>query len=134
MRLVPLAIALVLAACAGSNAVRLVPGKAAPLAEGHVDAWRVDGGQTRLLVQVKRLSEPGALVPGATAWVVWVQGLKADHKPANVGVLRLDAEGGGLLETLTPLADFGLFVTAEASGTATAPRGEAALSTQVHAK
>lgn len=121
-------------ACGGSSAVKLVPGERTPAAGGRVDAWRVEGGNTRVMIDVEGLPQPGEVVPGTTAWVVWVQGLKKEHTATNVGVLRVDESKSGILETLTPLTDFGLFITAEESGTVAEPHGNAVLSTQVHAR
>jgi len=120
--------------CAGTTSVLLVPGPKTPLAEGRVDAVRDEAGNIQLTIEVKRLSEPGAIVPGATAWMVWVQGLKATDKPIAVGVLRLDQDGSGLLQTMTRLNPFGLFITAEPSGAEEQPHGEAVLSTQVRVR
>lgn len=121
-----------LLAC-GTTSVLLVPGDAAKEAGGQVKASRVDD-RTRLEIDARKLPMPATLVPSATAYVVWVRGLRAEDEASNLGTLRPDRDGNAELEAFTDLMKFSLFVTPEVSPAAPRPTGEAVVSTQFSLK
>lgn len=116
-----LALAALLAACAGSQETPLVGSPAAPAAEGFVTAAPAENGNTRLTVRVKHLAFPERISPGAKVYVVWVQ--SGGGPPQNVGALTVNQDLSGRLETVTPLVAFQVFVSAEPFPTTTVPQG-----------
>jgi hypothetical protein len=58
---------------------------------------------------------------GASVYVVWIEPQNAQRQRQNIGVLKLDEDKRGRLETVTPFRDFRIFVTAEPAPNVTEP-------------
>jgi hypothetical protein len=114
------AAALTLAGCASGP--RLSHAPALAKAKGRVSFMKTADHGTRIVVDVKNLAEPETLNPPGYAYVAWVQSDR-EETPHNVGVLVVDDEQTGELQTITPLRDFELFVTAEPSSDVVEPTG-----------
>jgi len=99
-------------ALAGTNA--------APAAQGSLTVTTDPNGNSRLSITVRHLAPPQRMARGATAYVVWVAPMP-DGTPQNVGVLRLDPNLTGSLETVTPLRDFELTIGVETDPAAQQP-------------
>lgn len=120
------------AACASKPAPTypFVGSSAVPAAEGQAVVTAGPNGNSQLLVTVRHLAPPERVVPGSTAYVVWVAPL-GDGAPQNVGVLKLDAALEGKLATVTPLQAFRLTIGVEADPQAQIPTGSALISTTI---
>lgn len=94
----------------------------APAGEGTVKAVKGDGGNTALTVKVKHLAPASRLVDDASVYVVWVEPPNAP--PQNVGVLSVNADKEGVLNTLTPHRRFKVMITPEASAQAQEPSND----------
>ena len=105
--------------CAHTVAMQTNP--AIPAAEGKVKVKKGDNGNTALTLKVEHLAEPRNVAPGATTYVVWIQG---PGSVQNVGALQVGDDKEAALETVTPLEDFTVFVTAEPVATVPVPTGE----------
>jgi hypothetical protein len=93
-----------------------------PAAQGKVKFGKADNGNTSIDLMVKYLADPQKLQPPEATYVAWVSSTQ-DSTPQNVGALKVDNHRKGTLKTITPLQNFQLFVTAEASGQVQAPTG-----------
>ena len=90
-------------------------------AAGKVKVGTEKDGNTKVKVEVERLAQAATVHEDTTAYVVW---LRPDGgQPQNVGVLTVDKNLKGKLETKTPFKQFQLIVTAEASANAMLPSG-----------
>lgn len=94
----------------------------APASEGTVKAVKGDGGNTALSVKVKHLAPASRLVDDASVYVVWVEPPNAP--PQNVGVLSVNADKEGVLNTLTPHRRFKVMITPESSPEAQEPSND----------
>lgn len=90
-----------------------------PAATGQVSVKPDKDGNQTLKVDVERLAAPTRVFDGANAYVVWL--IAPGSAPQNLGVLPLDNDLNGHLQTKTPFRTFDLVVTAEPSPTATRP-------------
>lgn len=125
------AIGLLMAACASSPQISVVTSSAVPSTEARVNA-KAQGANTLVTIEVKHMAQPNRIDPGASAYVVWAEPLDTmSGQPQNIGVLSVDKNLDGKLQTLTPLQQFSLFVTAEPSGIVQRPSGERLLVAQV---
>jgi len=117
-----LALGVFLAACAGgASPIPLATSAQNPAAEGWVTP-RFDGnGNVRLNLEVKHMAPPERLAPNAKVFAAWVQ--PPGGVPQNVGVLQIDQNRIGRLETVTPFLSFELFITAEEYPAVTTPAG-----------
>jgi hypothetical protein len=77
-----------------------------------------DGNQT-VDINVQRLAQPQKVFEGTSTYVVWL--IAPDGAPTNIGVLPLDSDLKGSLETKTPFKTFQVEVTAESTPSATRP-------------
>ncbi len=102
-----------------------------PSAQGTAKVSITEDGNTQVKVEVKHLATPAKIHPAATTFVVWVEDKYNDTNPQNLGALKIDSDLNGKLTALTPLKSFDLFVTAEASPTATEPSNDPVLHTSV---
>ena len=109
-----------LAGCASGP--RLSSGPALSKAEARISFKKTADLGTRITLKVRNLVEPEDLNPPGYAYVAWVQGDR-EAPPQNVGALAVDDDRRGELKTITPLHDFELFVTAEASSDVAQPTG-----------
>jgi hypothetical protein len=91
-----------------------------PAAEGQVRV-KPEGNQQRLIIETKHLADPSRVMPGASVYVVWLEPQNAGGQRQNIGLLKLDEDKRGRLETTTPFRDFRIFVTAERAPNVTAP-------------
>lgn len=101
----------------------------APAGEGTVKAVKGDGGNTALSVKVKHLAPASRLVEDASVYVVWVEPPNAP--PQNVGVLSVNADKEGVLNTLTPHRRFKVMITPEASAQVQEPSGDEVFTSNV---
>jgi hypothetical protein len=116
--------------CATTTSYRLRSSSAVRAASGTVAVSAGDHEDSRLSIQVDNLAAPSQLIPGASAYVVWVapvDGAAAE----NVGSLQVDGRSGSL-STTTALSDFIVSITPEIEAQAIAPSGPQVLSVRAH--
>ena len=109
---------LLTAAC--SRQIRLAT---LPLARGGEATVRVELTYDRnntLRIQLSNVADPSALNPAYTRYVLWVA-TPDRQTTVNAGQIRVDENRRAEMQTLTPLREFVLFITAEARGDVTAP-------------
>ena len=118
MRTLVLSLALILfAACSTTRTFPLSASSAVPAAQGQVAASVGENGNTRLDIEVRHLAEPSKLSPGATQFVAWAQPNEPGTQAQSLGVLNVDSDLTGRLQTVTPLKNFTLLITPERAGT-----------------
>lgn len=117
-----------LAGCASTYP--LTAGPQVPAAQGTVQAKTGDNGNTKLKLSVAHLAIPDRITPGSSVFVVWARAPEAQAQ--NLGTLRVDKDLQGTLETVTPLRNFELSVTPEASAATPEPSGPAVLRTSIN--
>ena len=109
---------LLTAAC--NRQIRLAP---LPLARGGEASVRVELTYDRnntLRVQLSNVPDPSALNSAYTRYVFWVA--TPDRQTVvNAGQIRVGENRKAEMQTLTPLRDFVVFITAEARGDVTSP-------------
>ena len=100
--------------------IRLAP---LPLARGGEATVRVELTYDRnntLRIQLANVPDPSALNSAYTRYVLWVA--TPDRQTVvNAGQIRVDESRRAEMQTLTPLRDFVVFITAEARGDVTSP-------------
>ncbi len=102
-----------------------------PAATGQVNVSTGKDGNHTVDVKVERLAEPARVFEGASSYVVWL--IAPNSPPTNVGVLPLDNNLKGSLQTKTPFRNFQVEVTAEPTPAATRPSDQnRVMSTTVH--
>lgn len=106
------------------TAASIVPG-----ARGELKVDKDKNGNTRLSMAVQHLANPANLTPPATAYVVWLQDRGGDAE--NRGRLKMDKNLKASFETVTPLKNFDLLVTAEQDLQAKTPTGPEVLKASV---
>ena len=109
---------LLTAAC--NRQIRLAP---LPLARGGDARVRVELTYDRnntLRIQLSNVPDPSALNSAYTRYVLWVS-TPDKQSVVNAGQIRVDENRKAEMQTLTPLRDFILFITAEARGDVTSP-------------
>lgn len=100
-----------------------------PSAQGKVKVAAEKDGNTKVKVEVEHLAQPANVFEEASTYVVW---LKPEHGAAqNVGVLSVDKDLKGELETRTAFKDFSVIVTAEKNPHATTPSPHSIMNAQV---
>jgi hypothetical protein len=87
-------------------------GSEIPSAEGEVIV-KPEGKQQKLTIRAKHLADPARVRAGATVFVVWLEPQGGEGPRQNIGVLTVNEDKEGKLETVTPYRDFRIFVTAE---------------------
>ena len=92
-----------------------------PAARGRIDVGKDTNGNTKLKMEAEHLAEPGKLTPPRTAYVVWFQEKGADAM--SQGQLRIDKNLKGNFQTVPPLKNFDVFVTAESDPSTKQPAG-----------
>jgi hypothetical protein len=96
-----------------------------PAASGEVTAKTTKDGNTSLALKVKHFAPPHKIRQNATNYVAWVRPAEGTQAIAqNVGVLKIDNDSEGSLETITPLKVFNFFITAEYSAQTATPSGD----------
>jgi len=73
-----------------------------------------------LLVEMSNVPDPSSLNPAYTRYVLWVA-TPDRQSVVNAGQIRVMENRSAEMQTLTPLRDFILFITAEARGDAVFP-------------
>lgn len=119
--------AALLAGCASKaselsmNRADLVPG-----ADAQLELREERNGNTEVAVEVSNLPPAGEFRENATVYVVWVQepGGGMAH---NLGALSVGRSGRAVMESLTPLRKFDIYITAETVAEARTPSGNRAL-------
>jgi hypothetical protein len=100
-----------------------------PAAVGKVKVAKEKDGNTKVKVEVSHLAQPDTVFNDASTYVVW---LKPEAGTAqNVGVLSLDKDLKGQLETKTAFKDFQVIVTAERDSNVTSPSQQSVMNTQI---
>ena len=100
-----------------------------PSAEGKVKVKAEKDGNTRVKVEVEHLAAPATVFEQAETYVVWLQ--PETGAAQNVGVLNINKNLKGELETRTAFKDFRVLVTAERSANVTTPSAFRVMNTQV---
>ncbi|HEY1086693.1 MAG TPA: hypothetical protein VGE37_03325 [Archangium sp.] len=93
-----------------------------PAGEGTVSAMKSEDGNTALRVKVKHLAPANKVDEEANVYVVWVE--PTNGTPQNVGILSVNNEREGTLNTLTPHSSFRVIITPERSGQVSEPSGD----------
>jgi Anti-sigma-K factor rskA, C-terminal len=114
-------------ACATTKAMRA--GDGVPAGEGTVKVTEGDNGNTMMTIRVKHLAPASRMAPDATVYVVWVRPRNAATQ--SVGVLTLNDNLEGELDTVTPHSQFLVMVTPEPSGHVPQPTHEAVFTSDV---
>lgn len=84
----------------------------APRATGAIEAKAEKAaGNTRLTIKVDHLVWPTLLTPQANQYVVWVE--RSGGLAIDAGVLVVEDDGKGELNTTTTESKFGVLITAE---------------------
>ncbi|HEX3904108.1 MAG TPA: hypothetical protein VH853_14810 [Polyangia bacterium] len=97
------------------------PAAAVQAAEGKVQVATEKDGNHDLQLKVEHMSPADMVFAGKSTYVVW---LKPENGHAqNVGVLPIDKDLKGELDTKTSFGTFEVKVTAEQSASATTPSG-----------
>jgi hypothetical protein len=86
-------------------------------------------GNTTVKVEVQHLAQPATVFEEASTYVVWLK--PQTGAPQNVGVLSLNKDLKGELETRTAFKDFSVIVTAEKTANVTTPSPHSVMNTQV---
>jgi hypothetical protein len=122
---IAIAIGAMAAGCATtpSTQVAMSTSEDIPAARGMVTVTPTDNLNTRVEVQVEHLAPPGRVAPGATTYVVWAR-VPGEDRVQNLGALQVDRNLRGTLETVTPLRNFDVIITAETNATAAEPSKE----------
>ena len=98
------------------TAASIVPG-----ARAEVAISKDKNGNTRLKMSVQHLAHLENLTPRAAAYVVWLQARGGNAE--NQGQLKMDKNLKATFETVTPLKNFDVFVTAEQDFRTKGPSG-----------
>jgi hypothetical protein len=98
-------------------------------ASGKVLVATEKDGNTKVKVQVERLAPPTIVDEDSSAYVVWLR--PAGGAPQNIGVLKVNKDLKGELETKTPFKQFSVIVTAEERANVSLPSGPPVMNTQV---
>jgi len=103
-----------------------------PAAQGEVKVSEGNNsGNTTLDVTVKHMAQPDRIADNLNTYVVWELSTEAYSQPHNIGAISVDQDETGHLQTMTPLKNFQVFVTAENSATAARPTGDKLMWTSI---
>jgi len=120
---------LALGGCAHEQTWTMNTTEMIPSAVGKVKVANEKDGNTKVKVEVSHLAQPSAVFDQTSTYVVW---LKPESGTAqNVGVLSLNKDLKGSLETQTAFKDFQVMVTAEKDANVTAPSGRSVMNASV---
>ncbi|MCK6547554.1 hypothetical protein L6R52_17020 [Myxococcota bacterium] len=119
-----------LLACSSATRVPLSTREGMPATRGDVKITTAKNDNTGIELKVKHLAEPHRITANATTYVVWAEP-PGGAQPQNIGALRVGEDLAGHLETVVPFKSFRLFVTPEATSTATSPTGDTIVSAQI---
>ena len=98
-------------------------------AQGNVMINDAGNGNAELLVEIKHVPKPDKAAPGATTYVLWAK--PSGGEPMNLGAINVNDDLMGTLRTVTPMKNFDLWVTAEATPQATRPTTSPMLTARV---
>jgi len=82
-----------------------------PGAKADVDISKDQNGNTKLKMKVEHLANAENLTPPAAGYVIWLR--ERDGSAENQGQLKVGKNLEATFETVTPLKNFDVFVTAE---------------------
>lgn len=116
----------------GNTTMPLTVSPQMPAARGEVTLDKQDGPEQKLTVKVEHLAEPSRTNPNATVYVVWMVP-QGTYNPQNIGVLSVNKDLKGTLETQTPYKSFQIFVTPEQTASVTTPSNQQIMQAQVQA-
>jgi hypothetical protein len=102
-----------------------------PAAEGTVKVSPSQNNNTKVDLEVKHLARPEKVNPQAGTYMVWQKSAEQNGQIVPLGALNVDKDLTGHLQTVTPMKDFEIFVTAEPSATVAKPSGDKLLWTSV---
>ena len=97
-------------------AAPIVPG-----ARGDIDVSKDKNGNTKLKMKIQHLANAESLTPPAAGYVIWLQ--ERGGSPENQGQLKVGKNLEGNYESVTPLKNFNVFITAEQDLKAKIPSG-----------
>src|SRR4051794_9868786 len=112
---------LLLAAVASAKKYPLTADKSVPAAQGQVDVGRDKNGNTKVELEVEHLAAPENLTPSRAVYVVWFQ--ERGSEAVNQGALRPNKGLKAKFESITPLKNFDVLVTAESDVNTKSPSG-----------
>jgi hypothetical protein len=98
------------------TAAPIVPG-----ARGDIDVSKDNNGNTKLKMKIQHLANAENLTPPATGYVIWLQ--ERGGSPENQGQLKVGKNLEATYETVTPLKNFNVFITAEQDLKSKTPNG-----------
>lgn len=111
--------------------IEMVADQTVPAASGEVSIKHDSNRNTRLAITVRHLARPELIRPGSTVYVVWAKPQDPSLPPQNLGALLLSDDLKGKLETVTPFADFDLWITPEVDPGAREPYEIAVMTAEV---
>jgi hypothetical protein len=109
---------LLMAAC--NRQIRLAPMLLARGGEATVRVELTYDRNNTLRVQLSNVPDPSVLNSAYTRYVLWIS-TPDKQTVVNAGQIRVDESRKAEMQTLTPLRDFVVFITAEARGDVTSP-------------
>ena len=120
---------LALGGCAHEQTWTMNTTEMIPSAVGKVKVANEKDGNTKVKVEVSHLAQPSAVFDQTSTYVVWLK--PESGRAQNVGVLSLNKDLKGSLETQTAFKDFQVIVTAEKDANVTAPSGRSVMNASV---
>lgn len=117
-----------------ASQLRMTRSAAVPAAVGVVDVKTTDNGNTAIELKVEHLAPPDRVDPNAKNYMVWARGMGAGDVAQAMGALLVDDKLKGTIKFVTPMREFDLLVTPEASSEVSSPSGNAVLSTRVRVR
>jgi hypothetical protein len=125
------ALLLIMAGASCASPIVMSGNAKVPAAQGVINASLGKNNNTSLAITVRHLAPPEKVEANATGYVVWVKARGENATAQNMGALVVDSNLDGKLETVTPLHDFEVWITAEPSPFAGTPTSVALLSATV---
>ena len=120
---------LALGGCAHEQTWTMNTTEMIPSAVGKVKVANEKDGNTKVKVEVAHLAQPSSVFDQTSTYVVWLK--PESGRAQNVGVLSLNKDLKGSLETQTAFKDFQVIVTAEKDANVTAPSGRSVMNASV---
>lgn len=109
--------------------VQMMSGTLTPAAQGTITIRKGKNDNTAVNINTQNLAKPSSLTPAENVYVVWIQPPGQDAQ--NHGMLRVNKNLAGDLETETPYKRFKIFITAEQNAQIQMPQGPTVLSAEV---
>jgi hypothetical protein len=124
-----LLLGVVLIASGCTRRMQFAPLPAARGGEATVEVELTYDRNNTLLIEMSNVPDPASLNAAYTRYVLWVA--TPDRQTiVNAGQIRVTEDRSARIQTLTPLRDFILFITAEAQGDAASPGPEVLFETE----